>query len=740
MDYDFQSFEKKWQKAWTENKVYQVTEDPGKPKCYVLDMFPYPSGSGLHVGHPLGYIASDIYSRYQRLKGFNVLHPMGFDAFGLPAEQYAVETGQHPRTTTEQNVARFKEQLQRMGFCFDWSREVNTADPQYYKWTQWIFMQLYQSWYDLALDKARPISELIDHFDRHGSDGLNAATDFEGPISAEDWTGSSRAEKERILMNFRLAYQAYSTVNWCEELGTVLANDEVKDGLSERGGFPVVKKQMRQWFLRITAYAERLLNDLDELNWSESMKDMQRNWIGRSEGAVLFFPVKNSDKKIEVFTTRPDTVYGATFMVLAPEHDWVDELTSPDREKEVADYKSYVESRSERERQAEVRKVTGAFTGSYARNPLTGKDMPIWISEYVLAGYGTGAIMAVPSRDERDHAFAQEFGLEIIEVIDQSEFPHAGREEKVGRMINSGDLDGLDVKEAIQQILSRITKENIGEARVQYKLRDAGFSRQRYWGEPFPVVYQEDVPQLLPVSELPLRLPQVETYKPTGTGESPLAAVRDWVETDMGIRETDTMPGYAGSSWYFLRYMDPHNPNEFVGKDKEAYWQDVDFYIGGAEHAVGHLMYSRFWQKFFYDRGWVGKVEPFRKMVNQGMIQGVSEKLHLRKEKGGLIPVKREGRYVNEDIGLEEGVNVFLCREVAEETAQETVEIYADLRFIRDYGLSTPSFLDAESLDGFRAWRPVYKNAVFVCSGGYFRCGQYHDFSNGGSDRFLHPH
>jgi leucyl-tRNA synthetase len=596
-------------------------------------MFPYPSGSGLHVGHPLGYIASDIFSRFKRMKGFNVLHPMGYDAFGLPAEQYAIQTGKHPSDTTKQNISRFKEQMEAIGFCYDWSREVTTSDPKYYRWTQWIFMQLFNSWFDKKLNKARNINELIAAFETEGNTDVEAATTNESTFHAETWKQLSEKEQQQILMQYRLAYQGYSDVNWCEELGTVLANDEVVNGVSVRGGFPVEKRPMRQWFLRITAYAQRLLEGLESVDFPESLKEMQRNWIGRSEGALIQFKIEKSEEQIEVFTTRPDTIFGTTFMVLAPEHPLVKQITTAEQEKEIETYVSYVKSRSERERQAEVKVVSGAFTGSYAINPFTKKPIPVWISEYVLMGYGTGAIMAVPADDARDKAFAEKFNLPIVEIIDKSMYPGATIEDKVGKMINSDFLNGMEVKDAISKIIDLVEEQSIGERKVNYRMRDAGFSRQRYWGEPFPVKYKEGVPYLIDESELPLELPVMDDFKPTGTGESPLSKLTDWVNLPDGTtRETDTMPGYAGSSWYFLRYMDPHNENAFVSKEAQAYWKDVDLYIGGAEHAVGHLLYSRFWHKFFFDMGWVETNEPYKKLVNQGMIQGRSNFVYLAKE------------------------------------------------------------------------------------------------------------
>lgn len=642
MDFDFRAVEEKWRRQWNELGIYKVTEDPAKPKFYVLDMFPYPSGAGLHVGHPLGYVASDIFARYKRLKGFNVLHPMGYDAFGLPAEQYAIETGTPPEVTTENAIKTYRSQLDKIGFSYDWSRQVKTCDPKYYKWTQWIFLQLYDSWYNRVSDKAEPIGTLVSLFREQGCQNLPpfdpASHETFGPAQ---WDTFSAEKQQLILMNYRLAYQSFSEVNWCEALGTVLANDEVKDGKSERGGHPVERRKMRQWFLRITKYAERLLAGLEGLDWSEAMKEMQRNWIGKSEGASVRFAIENAPLSIEIFTTRPDTIFGATFMVIAPEHELVAKLCSPEQQTEVETYIAYVKSRTDVERQQEKR-VTGVFTGSYALNPFSGEAMPVWIAEYVLSGYGTGAVMAVPANDERDRKFAEKFGLPVKKVIDQSMHPDAGIEDKSGRMIHSGLLDGLEVKEALKVIIDEIELRQLGKRRVNFRLRDAGFSRQRYWGEPFPIVYKEEIPYPLPESELPLELPEVKSYKPGGDGRSPLANSKDWLNLpDGGVRETDTMPGYAGSSWYFLRYMDPHNELQFAGKDKMDYWCDVDLYLGGSEHAVGHLLYARLWHKFLFDRGYVPTDEPFKKLVNQGMILGVSAFLYR------LIPVEGKPIFIS---------------------------------------------------------------------------------------------
>jgi len=626
VQYNFQDIESFATSKWEASDVYKIGNNPDKPKFYVLDMFPYPSGAGLHVGHPLGYIASDIYSRYKRLSGFNVLHPMGFDAFGLPAEQYAIQTGKHPADTTRENIETYKKQLSRIGFSYDWSREVSTADPSYYKWTQWIFLQLFDSWFDNTQQKARRIDELISAFSDGGSNAVDAAGGEDHAVfSAEQWNAMTIREQSAVLMEYRLAYQSEAWVNWCEALGTVLANDEVKDGLSERGGHPVERKRMTQWFLRITAYAERLLGGLDKLSWSDSMKEMQRNWIGKSFGATMIFKTADGEHDIEVFTTRPDTTFGVTFMVLAPEHELIGALTTPEQTGEIENYIKYVKSRSEIERQQE-KSVTGAFTGSYAINPFNGDKVPVYISEYVLAGYGTGAIMAVPSDDDRDEAFAHKFGIDIIEVIDKSKYPEATKADKLGIVINSGFMNGMEVPEAIEASIDKIEELGIGSRKTNFRMRDAGFSRQRYWGEPFPVYMEDGIIKAVQETDLPVVLPEMSEFKPAGGGKGPLFNASEWVE-ELGpgkVRETDTMPGYAGSSWYFLRYMDPHNTDALVGKEAVDYWQDIDLYIGGTEHAVGHLLYSRFWHKFFHDNGWVPTEEPFKKLVNQGMIQGRS--------------------------------------------------------------------------------------------------------------------
>ena len=629
MDYNFREIEKRWQEYWRDNKTYHVEIDHDKPKFYVLDMFPYPSGAGLHVGHPLGYIASDIYARYKRLKGFNVLHPMGYDAYGLPAEQYAIQTGTHPAVTTEKNINRYREQMDKIGFCFDWDREVRTSDPDYYKWTQWTFIQLFNSYYCNQARQARPISELVELFARQGTAGLDLACTKPLEFTAEQWNAMGEKEQQEVLMNYRLAYLADTMVNWCPELGTVLANDEVQDGLSVRGGFPVVRKSMKQWLLRITAYAERLLTGLDTIDWNESIKDVQRNWIGKSMGASVLFDIADKDIKLEVFTTRADTLFGVTFMVLAPEHPMIAELTSDEQRESVEEYVAWAKNRSERERMSEVKKVSGVFSGSYAVNPFNGTKIPIWISDYVLMGYGTGAIMAVPAHDSRDFAFARHFQLPIIQVVTKpgEEMPDVSEwaesfDAKDGVLVNSEFLDGLTVKDAILRMIQELERLGIGKGKTNYRLRDAIFSRQRYWGEPFPIYYKNGMPYAMDVDKLPLQLPSIDAYKPTENGEPPLARAKNWVTDDGCPIETNTMPGFAGSSGYYLRYMDPHNNDEYFSKEANNYWQQVDLYIGGAEHATGHLIYSRFWNKFLFDIGIACKDEPFKKMVNQGMIQG----------------------------------------------------------------------------------------------------------------------
>ena len=615
MEYKFNEIEQKWQDDWKAKKIYSVDNNSAKPKYYVLDMFPYPSGAGLHVGHPLGYIASDIYSRYKRLKGFNVLHPMGFDSFGLPAEQYALETGQHPATTTEKNIATFKAQLDKIGFCYDWDREVRTSDPKYYKWTQWIFLQLFNSYFCNTQKKARPIADLIKKYETKGNKNF----------TAEQWNAFTKKEREDILMNRRLAFSKYGEVNWCEALGTVLANDEVVNGVSERGGHPVEKKKMRQWYLRITDYADRLLEGLETVDFSDSMKEMQKNWIGKSEGAEMEFRVRSHESGVKVYTTRPDTIFGVDFLVLAPEHEMVKEIASAEQKNAVDEYLHYVKSRSERERLAEAKTITGCFTGAYAINPFDGREIPIWIAEYVLAGYGTGAIMAVPCGDQRDFAFAKHFNIPITNIIGKHFNGEEANATKDATLENSGFLNGLLMKDAIGIAVNKIEELGIGKRKVNYRMRDAGFSRQRYWGEPFPIIWSDGIALPLDAEELPLELPHVDTYGPGPEGEGPLANIKDWVKVAPNQkRETSTMPGYAGSSWYFLRYMDPNNNETFCDRKASDYWNQVDLYIGGTEHAVGHLLYSRMWTKVLFDLGLIGYDEPFKKLLNQGMIQGSS--------------------------------------------------------------------------------------------------------------------
>lgn len=651
MEYKFSEIEEQIKKFWNDKNIYRVGDaESGKPKYYVLDMFPYPSGAGLHVGHPLGYIASDIYSRYKRMKGFNVLHPMGYDSFGLPAEQYAIQTGQHPSITTEQNIKRFREQYDKMGFCFDWRREVKTSDPEFYKWTQWIFIQLFNSWYNNSTDKAENISSLEKIFTAEGNANVKAAHAEVKSFSADEWKNFSESEQQEILMQYRLAFLSEAYVNWCPALGTVLANDEVKDGVSERGGYPVERKLMKQWMLRITAYAERLLSGLKDLQWSESIKEAQRNWIGRSEGASTKFQISDSKLQIEVFTTRPDTIFGVTFLTLAPEHELINKITPDSHKKEVEEYVLYAKNRSERERMTEVKKITGVFTGAYAIHPFSGKQIPVWIGEYVLAGYGTGAVMGVPGHDSRDYGFAKHFNLKIIEVVSGGDISKEAFEGE-GKNINSAFLDGLKTADAKKKVIDEIEKNKIGERKINFKLRDAVFGRQRYWGEPIPVYYDEqNIPRVVDENDLPIRLPEVDKYLPTETGEPPLANAKNWKYKNKFEFEKTTMPGWAGSSWYLFRYMDPHNKNAFAGKDKLDYWKQVDFYIGGSEHATGHLMYFRFWTKFLKDIGLVDIEEPAKRLVNQGMIQGRSAKIfRFNFEKGNpeVPPIYISAEYVN---------------------------------------------------------------------------------------------
>lgn len=694
MEYNFRQIERKWQDHWVKTGAYKVSNDSNKPKCYVLDMFPYPSGAGLHVGHPLGFIASDIYSRYKRLKGFNVLHPMGYDAFGLPAEQYAIETGQHPAVTTAANIRTFRQQLDNIGFCYDWDRQINTSEPSYYKWTQHIFLQLFGSWYNRHAAKAESIETLVRIFEQEGNLHQECPGDRGLRFSADTWNNWSYEEQQQALMEYRLAYLAYAEVNWCPALGTVLANDEVINGVSERGGHPVIKKKMRQWFLRITEYADRLLEGLEAVQFSEAMKDMQRNWIGKSQGAEIKFNVAGSLENIVVYTTRPDTIFGVDFMVLAPEHELVDGITTADQSQAISDYREYVQSRSERERMAEVKQITGCFTGAYAVNPFDGRKIPIWISEYVLAGYGTGAIMAVPCGDARDFGFARHFNIPITNIIGDAFNGEEANPTKDAVLQNSDFLNGKPMREAMDIVAEKIEQLGIGKRQINYKMRDAGFSRQRYWGEPFPIVFRNGVPEAMDPSELPLELPHVENYRPGEEGEGPLANVTEWVNlpSEPGTslkRETNTMPGYAGSSWYFLRYMDPHNAGTFCDRKVSDYWGQVDLYIGGTEHAVGHLLYSRLWTKVLFDLGHIGFDEPYKKLVNQGMITGSSRLVYRVRGTNQFVSAGLKDKY-------------------------ETDELHVDVNIVDGLELDT---------EAFRKWRPDYATAQFVLEDGKYICG-----------------
>jgi len=689
MEYNFADIEQKWQQYWEENKTYHVEIDESKPKFYVLDMFPYPSGAGLHVGHPLGYIASDIYSRYKRHQGFNVLHPMGFDAFGLPAEQYAIKTGTHPAITTEENIKRYMVQLNNIGFSFDWDRKVVTSDPDYYKWTQWVFTKLFSSWYNIASNKAEPIHLLTQIFSINGNLKIDAACTQEENFTAEEWNAMSEKEQQDILMNYRLAYQSNTAVNWCPELGTVLANDEVKDGLSVRGGHPVVKKTMKQWSLRVSAYAQRLLDGMEKLDWPDALREMQKNWIGKSVGAKVFFRLKDYKEQLEIFTTRPDTLFGATFMVIAPEHEWVEMLSKEEHKTEVMDYVAWAKNRSERERMTEVKTVTGVFTGSYAIHPFSGKLIPIWIADYVLTSYGTGAIMAVPAHDSRDYAFAKKFDLPIIEVVSGGDISKESYDAKDGVLVNSDFLNGLKVKQAIGAAIKKLRALGIGEKQVNFRLRDAIFSRQRYWGEPFPVYYKDGMPQVLNIKDLPLELPPVDKYLPTEKGEPPLARAKNWKTKDGYPLEVDTMPGFAGSSGYYLRYMDPRNQTQYFSPKAINYWKDVDLYIGGAEHATGHLIYSRFWNKFLFDLGMVVKDEPFKKLINQGMIQGRSNFVYRVK-----------------------GSNTFVSYGLRKE--YDVQRIHVDINIVDN---------DVLDIKAFRKWQAEFQDAEFILEDGKYICG-----------------
>ncbi len=696
MDYDFRQVEKKWQAYWEEHQVYKVDIDHSRPKYYVLDMFPYPSGAGLHVGHPLGYIASDIYARYKRLKGFNVLHPMGFDAYGLPAEQYAIQTGTHPAVTTENNIKRYREQMDKIGFSYDWSRQVKTCDPDYYKWTQWTFIQLFKSWYNNKTNKAESIDTLIAEFEKNGNQNIDAGGGELKEFYAEQWKSMGEKEQQEILMNYRLAYLDDTWVNWCPALGTVLANDEVKDGFSERGGHPVERKLMKQWSLRITAYAQRLEDGLETIDWFESLKEVQRNWIGRSEGAVVYFRIDGFDDIIDVFTTRPDTLFGATFMVLAPEHELVEKITTPECREKVSEYVTWAKNRSERDRIADVKQITGEFTGAYGINPLNDEKIPIWVADYVLAGYGSGAIMAVPGHDSRDFAYARHFNLSIIQVVTKKGKPledpanwEDSYDSKEGIMVNSGFMNGLEVQDAIQKVIEYIDDKGLGFRKINYRLRDAIFSRQRYWGEPFPVYYKDGMPYPLDESELPLLLPDVDKYLPTEKGDPPLARAKGWETKEGYSLETNTMPGFAGSSGYYLRFMDPWNDDEYFSKDANEYWRNVDLYIGGDEHGTGHLIYSRFWNKFLYDIGLVCTDEPFQKLFNQGKIQGRSNFVYRVK-----------------------GTNQFVSYNLRKE--------YKTIRMNVDINLVNTDVLDIEA---FRKWQPEFKDAEFITEEGKYICG-----------------
>ena len=755
MEYDFRSIEGKWQEEWRKRNAYAVREEPGKRKYYVLDMFPYPSGAGLHVGHPLGYIASDIIARYRRHQGFNVLHPMGYDSFGLPAEQYAIQTGQHPEKTTVQNIARYREQLDKIGFSFDWSREVRTSDPQYYRWTQWIFSLIYESWYNKDTDRAEPIHTLIAHFEANGNYNVNAAVDddwfrqmdrtgfvfgadWDGTFSATDWNSMSEELQQRILMQYRLTYLADSMVNWCPALGTVLANDEVKDGVSERGGHPVEQKLMRQWSMRISAYAERLLSGLETIEWPENIKEIQRNWIGRSEGARVQFAIDGHPGYIEVFTTRPDTIFGVSFMTLAPEHELVVRITTPEYREAVEKYIAAAKLKTERDRQAEVKHVTGQFTGAFAIHPFTGEQIPVWIGEYVLAGYGTGAVMAVPAGDQRDFDFARKFNLPVPAIFEGGDLSEKAETSKDAVLTNSDFLNGLSGKQAMKKVIAEIESRGIGEGKINYRMRDAVFSRQRYWGEPIPVYFDGEVPHLVPDNELPVTLPPVDKYLPTEDGEPPLARAVSW-DYNGKRREYNTMPGWAGSSWYFLRYMDPNNPGEFASRDKVEYWGQVDLYMGGAEHATGHLLYSRFWTKVLFDLGYIGFDEPFKKMINQGMVTGRSSKLYRLKV---ITELWGDGEVLPTDLVP----TIFLSKELHDNLEREGNEGWAFQKIKNELSSLTERLIQANpnyageviphqylagytssinvdialvdndvlDIEGLRAWRPEYKDSLFI--------------------------
>jgi leucyl-tRNA synthetase len=690
MDYNFNEVEAKWRNRWAKNKTYESLIDSNKPKCYVLDMFPYPSGAGLHVGHPLGYIASDIYARFKKLKGFNVLHPMGYDAFGLPAEQYAIQTGQHPKITTDENLTRYRDQLDKIGFSFDWDREIRTCDPNYYKWTQWIFAQLFKSWFNNKTQKAESIENLILIFENEGNAVIDSACKETPIFSAHEWASKNEKEKSDVLLNYRLAYLSDSMVNWCPALGTVLANDEVINGLSERGSHPVERKLMLQWSLRISAYAERLLQGLEKIDWTDSLKEMQRNWIGKSTGASVSFPVANSNIKLEVFTTRPDTIFGVSFMVIAPEHKYITELTSVEQKTSIDNYVSESKNKSERERLADVKNVSGVFTGSFAIHPFTGKEIPIWVADYVLSGYGTGAVMAVAAHDSRDYDFAKKFNLPILPVIEGGNVEEEAYEVKSGKLINSDFLDGLKVKQAVKTVIWKIESEGLGKGKTNYRLRDAVFGRQRYWGEPIPMYFENSIPKLLDESKYPLTLPEIDEYLPTEEGDPPLGRARDWKPENGDNYELSTMPGWAGSSWYYLRYMDPNNDGSFASREATDYWNQVDLYIGGTEHATGHLLYSRFWCKVLCDLGHIGFDEPFKKLINQGMILGTSA-LAFR---------------IND-------TNTFVSKGL--KNNYKTSPVHVDVSFVNN---------DILDIKAFQAWRPDFADSKFELEDGKYFCGE----------------
>lgn len=745
MDYNFKDIEKRWQQRWASEKTFAAPDNAAKPKYYVLDMFPYPSGAGLHVGHPLGYIASDIVARYKRHKGFNVLHPMGYDSFGLPAEQYAIQTGQHPQKTTEENIARYREQLDKIGFSFDWDREVRTSDPAYYKWTQWIFIRLFNAWYNRQTNKAEDIGTLVAAFEKSGNMNVNAVCEETKAFSAADWKNYSEKEKSDLLMNYRIAYLGEAYVNWCPALGTVLANDEVKDGVSERGGYPVERKLMKQWSMRITAYAQRLLDGLEHIDWPEPLKESQRYWIGRSEGTSLRFRIKNSESNIEVFTTRPDTIFGVSFVTLAPEHELIDNITTPEYKKAVDEYVSAAKNRSERERQADVKKVSGQFTGAYVVHPFSGKDIPIYVGDYVLAGYGTGAVMAVPGHDERDHRFARHFGLPILKVVDGPDVEEQSNDAKEGKCMHSDFLNGLEVKEAIRRAIEEIEKRGLGKGKINFRLRDAVFGRQRYWGEPIPIYYKDGIPHALPENELPLVLPEIEKYLPTEDGEPPLARAKDWKYKGAYEYELTTMPGWAGSSWYYLRYEDAHNDKEFASKKAIDYWQNVDLYLGGSEHATGHLLYVRFWTMFLKDLGYLNFDEPAKKLINQGMIQGVSNFVYkLAKAASSTIKAGSE----KDRLPLKEIPTVFVSKEVYDKITANTQDeeqwlalrqllkgiekdfpntrgkLRQDLAIQEHVDINLVNSLTNElRIEEFKKSKPEYENAIFFPENTKYVCG-----------------